>query len=97
MKEMTREQLIEAARKYNMINNEGGQGYNPYHDEIERREMEEAKAEAAKPMTKQQQIEALQDKIRVECGSVAREWDADEVDRKEAAYYAEIKILEDSS
>lgn len=94
MKEMTREQVIEAGRKYDRIHNEGGEGYNPYWAEMERREMEEAQKRAAEPKTKKQQIDALHEKIRKECGSIAREWNEEEVDRKKAAYYAEIKKLE---
>ena len=91
MKEMTREQVIEAAKKYDRIHNEGAEGYNPYWSELERRETEAA---AAKPKSKKEQIAALHDKIRRECGSVAREWGGAEVNKKQTAYYAAIKNLE---
>lgn len=95
MKEMTREQVIEAGRKYDRIHNEGGEGYNPYLREMERREMEEAQKRVAEPKTKKQQIDDLYDKIGKECGSIAREWNEEEVDRKKAEYYDEIKKLEE--
>jgi len=93
MKEMTREQVIEAGRKYDRTQNEGGEGYNPYWAEMERREMAEAQKRAAEPKTKKQQIEEFHRKIEKECGSIAREWNEEEVDRKKAAYYDEIKKL----
>jgi len=94
MKDMTREQIIAKGRSYDKIQNEGGEGYNPYWSELERREMEENQRRAAQPKTKKEQIEALHDKIRIECGSVAREWGGEEADKKQATYYAEIKKLE---
>ena len=94
MKDMTREQIITKGKAYDRFQNEGGEGYNPYWSELERREMEENQKRAALPKTKKEQISALHDKIRVECGSVAREWGGVEVDKKQAAYYSEIKKLE---
>ena len=93
MKNMTREQIITKGKTYDRIQNEGGEGYNPYWSELERREIEESRKRAAMPKTKKEQIDVLHDKIRVECGSVAREWSGDEVDKKHAAYYSEIKKL----
>ena len=94
MENMTRSEIIKKGKTYDNIQNEGGEGYNPYWSELERRDMEAAKIEAATPKTKKEQISALHDKIRIECGSVAREWGTEEVDEKQAIYYAEIKTLE---
>ena len=94
MRNMTRAQITEKGKEYDNINNEGGDGYNPYWQELDRRGMEAAKIEAAKPKSKKEQISILHDKIRIECGSVAREWGSDEIDKKQAAYYAEVKALE---
>ncbi len=92
MKDMTREQIIKAGKKYDNLHNEGGEGYNPYWSEIDRREIEEANT---RPETKHDKIEELQKKIRTNCGSVAREWgNTEEIDSKQAEYYSEIKCLE---
>jgi len=44
MKDMTNSQLEAAARQYDNINNEGGDGYNPYREEMARRDFAAAKA-----------------------------------------------------
>jgi len=89
--QMTDRELRDAAKNYDNIQNEGGEGYNPYTSEIERREYETA---ASKPMTKQDKIDALQSTIRKECGSVAREWgNNSEIDAKQTAIYKEINSL----
>lgn len=94
MKNLSTKEIIAKGKEYDRMMNEGGEGYNPYWAELERREMEEAKKAAAAPKSKEEQIDALHEKIRKECGSIAREWNEEEVDRKKAAYYAEIKRLE---
>ncbi len=94
MENLTNQELIAKAKQYDHFQNEGGEGYNPYWSELEKREMEETAKKAAQPKTKKEQITSLQEKIRKECGSVAREWGGDEIDKKQAAYYAEIKKLE---
>ncbi len=91
MKDLTNSQLIEKAKTYDKIQNEGGEGYNPFRSELERREM---KALTARPKTKQDEIDALYKKIEVECGSVAREWGNEEADKKQAEYYSAIRKLE---
>jgi len=91
MKNMTTKQIVKAGKEYDKINNEGGEGYNPYWTEMERREIETT----SKPITKKDRIKALNKKIRTECGSVAREWGNDEeIDKKHATYYAEITKIE---
>jgi len=94
MKTMTREQIITKGKTYDKIQNERREGYNPYWSELEHREMEESQKRAAMQKTKKEQIEVLHDKIRVECGSVSREWGSEEADKKQTAYYVEIKNLE---
>jgi len=92
---MTHTELKKKAREYDNIMNEGGEGFNPYRSEIERREMDEAKKRAALPKNRQQQIADLYEKVRLECGSVARGWgDEEEIDKKQAEYYAEIERIE---
>lgn len=92
MKNMTNSQLIEKSKHYDNVQNEGGEGYNPYRSELERREMEAA---ATKPVTKRDEIDRLHKKIETECGSVAREWGGnEEIDARQAGYYAEIERLE---
>ena len=95
MKDMTEKEIVAAGKKYDNLHNEGGEGFNPYWAELERREMAEARKIADSPKTREEQISRLHDKIRKECGSVAREWGGEEIDKKQAAYYAEIKRLED--
>jgi hypothetical protein len=95
MKELTKSELISKAREYDNVMNEGGEGFNPYRSEIERRDMEEAKKRAALPKSKKEQIADLYEKVRLECGSVAREWgDEEEIEKKEAEFYASIKRIE---
>jgi len=90
--QMTARELTAAARNYDNGVNEGGEGYNPYRSELDRREMAE---EAARPLTTQDKIDALQRRIRVECGSVAREWGNNEdIDAEAQSLRAEIRRLE---
>lgn len=93
--EMSHNELITAARNYDNIHNEGGEGYNPYSAEIDRREQEtsiaQAKSHAATPQGK---IDALYRRIQLECGSVAREWgNNSEIDDKQTKIYSEINRL----
>lgn len=91
MENLTNSELISKAKNYDNLQNEGGEGYNPYRAELERREMEDR---ASRPKTKQDEIDALYKKIEVECGSVAREWGHEEANAKQAEYYAKIRSLE---
>ena len=94
-KEMTDAELSQAARRYDDGMNEGGEGYNPYREEISRRDHDRAVAEhAAKRQTPEGKIEALQKRIRTECGSVAREWgNTEEIDKLQRDLYAQIDAL----
>jgi hypothetical protein len=94
MKNLSNEEISKKGKVYDNVQNEGGEGYNPYWEESKRRDMEAAQKRAAMPKTKSEQIEALHDRIRIECGSVAREWNEEEVDRKKAELFAEINRLE---
>lgn len=87
---MKNEQL--KAQNYDAINNEGGEGYNPYRQEMERREHAELAADAkAHAATPQSRIHALYRRIERECGSVAREWgNNEEIDALQSSLYAEI-------
>jgi len=89
--EMTPAELASAARNYDNAINEGGEGYNPYTSEIERRDYAEA---AGRPKTKQDEIDVLYSRINRECGSVAREWgNNEELDAKQTALYTEINRI----
>lgn len=93
--EMTTSELIISARNYNNLMNEGGEGYNPYEDEMERRaSVSAAKAAAEHAATPQGRIDALYRRIEIECGSVAREWGNDEeIDALQSSLYAEINTI----
>ena len=90
--EMTMEQLRQAARDHDNIHNEGGEGYNPYREEIAQRLRAEA---AARPKTRKDRIDDLYRRLRVECGSVARESRrAEAVDALAADIRSQIAALE---
>lgn len=93
--EMTNNELATAARTYNNVHNEGGEGYNPYKDEMERRASNSAaKAAAEHAATPQGKIDALYCRIERECGSVAREWgNTAEIDALQSSLYAEINKI----
>jgi hypothetical protein len=93
--EMTNQELRDAARTYDKVNNEGGEGYNPYSQELERREHEELREQAkAHAKTPQGKIDALYRRIKIECGSVAREWgNTEEIDALQSSLYAEIEKI----
>lgn len=94
--EMTTQELIAAARSYDNAVNEGGEGYNPYNNELERRAAkEEAKRAAEHAATPQGRIDALYRRVDRECGSVAREWgNNEEIDALQSSLYAEIDKIE---
>jgi hypothetical protein len=93
--EMTTQDLIKAARNYNNVMNEGGDGYNPYDEEMERRAHEAATKAATKhAATPQGRIDALHRRIELECGSVAREWgNTAEIEALQSSLYAEINKI----
>ena len=86
-------------REYDIINNEGGEGYNPYRADRERKEFEERKARANEyALTPQGRIDALHRRIELECGSVAREWgNNDAIDTLHKDLYAQIRAIEDEA
>jgi len=90
--EMTEQELVIAARNHDNVMNEGGDGYNPYNNELERRAAKsQAKAAAEYAATPRGKIDALYRRIDRECGSIAREWgDTEKIDALEASLYAEI-------
>jgi len=89
--EMTDQELRSSTQDYDNIQNEGGEGYNPYRSEMERREHE---ATINQPKSKQDKIDALYNRINRECGSVAREWGNNaEIDAKQTDIYKEISSL----
>jgi len=90
MKNMTTAQLIESARKYDNAMNEGGEGYNPYREELARREME---AESNRPKTLADRKASVLRALEIKDCSVAREcgtYDQSEID----ALRTELKEIE---
>ena len=94
-KEMTDAELSQAARRYDDGMNEGGDGYNPYREEQDSRARAQAAADhKAKMQTPEGKIEALQYRIRTECGSVARECgNTEDIDKLQRDLYAQIDAL----
>ena len=84
-------------REFDRINNEGGEGYNPYRADRERREFEDRKAAAAAyALTPEGRIDALRKRIELECGSVARDWgDNEAIDALARDLYAQIQTIRD--
>jgi len=77
-------------REYDIIHNEGGEGYNPIRETRIKREMKE---EAARPKTISEQMDSIRHQISIRDCSIAREcgtFDQAEID----ALRAEIKKLE---
>ncbi len=95
MTEMTDAQLANASRIYDVHNNDGGDGYNPYKDELSRRDHARAVAEhEARLRTPEGRIEELQRRLRTECGSVARDCgNREEIDALERDLYAQIEAI----
>lgn len=90
IKTMTDSELTAAATAYDRIHNEGGEGYNPYRNEIDCRA-----AAAPASANPKDQIDRLQHRIRVECGSVARETEGNEiVDAREDGIRSQIAELQ---
>ncbi len=89
-RQLTTQQLTSKATEHDRSMNEGGEGYNPYTDEIERREIE---AEANRPITRGgRRSQILGELERLDC-SIAREsgtYDADKV----AALRAELNSID---
>jgi hypothetical protein len=82
---MSESDLLVAARSYDAVHNEGGEGYNPYRDEIAQRSN---RARAEKPRTKGDVLHELMlidNAVARECGT----YDADRV----AALQAEYNVL----
>ena len=96
IKQMSIGELQRAKKEYNLTMNEGGDGYNPYDQELSRRYNEEVfKNNAARLKTPQGQLDELNHRLEVECGSIARESFGDEViDTKRSEIIAEINKLE---
>ena len=83
-------------KAYDNAINEGGEGYNPYRAKREKEEwlaeQDEARKYAATPQGK---IDALYRRIKLECGSVAREWgNSEEINALQSSLYAEINKIE---
>jgi len=65
MKNLTTQELNQKARNYDNIQNEGGEGFNPYRDEQSRREME-----ASPPPTR---VDVILHTLEIKDCSIARE------------------------
>jgi hypothetical protein len=85
MKDLTRDQLATAAKNYDNAINEGGEGYNPYRAELERRALESAPRPSRK--------ETIHRELEIKDCSIAREsgtYDQAEID----ALRAELRSIE---
>ena len=92
MENMTNKELMQEAKTYDKIQNDGGEGFNPYAAELAKREIEARRDE---PKTKQDAVNAIHDKIRRDCGSVAIDaYGVDTVSAKRDEYYAGIEAIE---
>lgn len=93
MENLTNAQLQEKAKSYAMMANEGGEGYNPFSVELDRRLQEER---SAKPKTLEEQEASILSELSRKDNSIAREsgtFDAEEVSnlRKELESVREKK------
>lgn len=70
MIELTHEQLINKIKQYDNVHNEGGDGYNPYKDELSRRQFEYEKNRVKSP--EEQKYALLKEIAALDC-SIARE------------------------
>lgn len=68
---MSDRELINAAREYDRGMNEGGEGYNPYRSEIERRAQV---AEDTRPKSRGERIAGLMHQLEIKDSPVAHEW-----------------------
>ena len=68
--ELTHAQLIKKAHEYDNIHNEGGEGYNPYREELARRQFEYEKNIVKSP--EEQKYALLKEIAALDC-SIARE------------------------
>ena len=93
MENLSNEEINKKGKVYDNIQNEGSEGFNPYWSELERREIEATQKRAAQPKSKKEQIDALYNRIGIECGSIAREWNKKKIDKKKSDLYAEIDRL----
>ena len=87
--------IIKAEREYDRIHNEGGEGYNPLRAKRQMVEFEETKKQAEEfSLTPKGRIEALQRRIHLECGSVARDCgDREAIDALASVLYAQIEEI----
>lgn len=90
--QMTDQELVAAAKNHDAIHNEGFEGYNPFWNVLKDRE---AKREADRPKSREEQIYALQRRLERECGSIVREnsLDPDAIDVKEEDLRSQISGL----
>jgi len=84
-------------REYDMIHNEGGEGYNPYRAKREKDEWAATQEEIRQDdLTPQGKIDALYRRIELECGSVAREWgNVETIDALQGDLHSQIKKIKD--
>lgn len=105
MKNLTKQQLADQARKYDHVQNEGGEGYNPYREELERREMAEEfsrpKNRAERKYRIRRELERKDCALARECGTYNQaEIDGlkkelqDIEDQEEAEFIAEWTVEE---
>ncbi len=87
---LTDNQLLEKAQQYDDLYNEGGEGFNPYRDELEKRTMAELSKE---PETLAERKRKIMKQIELKDSSVAREFGT--YNKKEIdALRAEVEEIE---
>jgi len=94
---LTNQELHRRAKNYDNVMNEGGEGYNPFWEELERRaDQKERELSAKLAATPQGRIEALYKRVEAECGSIARESspDGSAIDKLQNQLYAEIHEIQ---
>ena len=89
MTNMTAAELTAAAKKYDNLHNEGGEGYNPYRDEIDNRAIDARKNAPRTEDDVLRDLERYDSSIARECGT----YNADKV----AALNAELADLRKSA
>lgn len=102
--ELTHTELIEKAKRYDNLHNEGGEGYNPYSAELERRQFEYEKNLGKSPEEKKlailKEIEVLDCSIARESGTYDAEKIADlraqvkDIEAEQDAIFLETWTLE---
>jgi vacuolar-type H+-ATPase subunit I/STV1 len=96
LKNLTDQELTQRAANYDNAFNEGGDGCNPFREELANRSRIAEKAiKAAEAATPKGRIKNIERRIEIECGSIAMEsGDPDKVRELRMSLRAEIEEIE---